>query len=243
MSQTGRRANERLHAHIRAHNERNKSDMATTEEIFRIRLANRESIPGARVGDYIRLPRVHRQHPEFTRITHDWGDTLQTGGHNGSSSYLCESGHISYSGSLDSGVIRADLIPTNETRMGMVWVFKDGIAGAGRGVDREAPMRVFNLRAGADVSGLGELRSPYWLCCLNKDQHLRTCGYWYTITKHGMSHTAFATRDELDGWLLRTGVVLGADLPAERGTHANIPLHYADDIRLVKKGGHYVISK
>jgi hypothetical protein len=214
----------------------------TTEETFSIRLARRDFIPGARVGDFIRLPRFHRQHPEFTRITHDWGDTLQTGGHEGSSSYLCESGQISYSGGLDPGVKREQLIETEETRLGSVWVFKDGIPGAGRGVHQDAPMRVFNLRAGADIKGLYEFSSHYWLACIDEAHHRRTCGYWYLISHYGSSSTAFATKDELMAWLRKTNLVLGQELPAERGTIASIPLHWADDIRLVKQGDHYEIQ-
>ena len=214
----------------------------TTEEIFSSRLAKRDLIAGARVGDYLRLPRVHRHHAEFTRFTHDLGDTLQTGGHAGSSNYLCESGRVSYSGGLDPGVKRADLVDTGDTRPGLVWVFQDGIPGAGRGVDREAPMRVFHLRFGADISGLHELESPYFLACIDEAYHRRTCGYWYLISDYGTSHTAFATKGELIGWCEGRGLVLGADLPAERGTIANMRLHYADDVRLVKVGNHYEIK-
>ena len=69
--------------------------------------------PGPRVGDYIYIPSDDDRIPEYTRITHDWGDQVQTGGHSGSSYYLSEGGCLSYSGSLDPGIKTADLIPTD----------------------------------------------------------------------------------------------------------------------------------
>jgi hypothetical protein len=214
----------------------------TTDETFIDRLAKREARPGPRVGDFIRLPRVHRHHPEFTRITHDWGDTMQTGGNETSSCYLCEGGGISYSGGLDRGVRRDDLVETGETKTGMVWVFKDGISGAGRGVSRPAPMRVFSLRRGADLSGLGELDSSYYLTCLDQSAHEKTCGYWYLIDQRCTSHTAFRSRPEVLAWMEGRGLVPGGTIPVKTGTHAWMRLHYADDVRLVRVGDAWAIK-
>ena len=50
---------------------------------------------------------------------------------------------------------------------------------------------------------------------LNREMHLRTCGYWYTVTSDGMAHTAFATRAGLDRWLMERGLELDGPLDAE----------------------------
>jgi hypothetical protein len=93
---------------------------------------------------------------ETTRFTHDWGDSIQTGGC-GSGFYLGE-GYISYSGGLDSGVKTSDLKPTDEKMKGWIWIFDKDIWGAGRGVDFEIDFRVFELIEGADLSGLPQMR-------------------------------------------------------------------------------------
>lgn len=167
--------------------------------------------PGARVGDYIRLPRVHPKLGEITRITHDHGDKLQTGGMGGSF-YFSPRGFLSYSGSLDPGVGTTQLLPTEETRDGPVWFFDEDRSGAGRGVYFSAPMRVFTLRDGVDLSGIGELRCPYFLACLDAERHAQTCGYWYTISRDAISHSAFATREELMAWLANNGLELTREL-------------------------------
>lgn len=171
---------------------------------------------GARVGDYLRLwagpgpcP-AHRN--EFTRFTHDWGDSLQTGGHSGSSYYLGD-GYLSYSGSLDSGISRASLIQTNYTKMGDVWFFDEDWAGAGRGVNFEIPHRVFTIKPGANTNGIEFESEYYWLQVLTEEYHQRTCNYWYTITARGcMAHTAFTTERELLAWMDKKGLVLAQPL-------------------------------
>lgn len=201
----------------------------TNAEIMADRIEKFNALEGARVGDYVRLPRRHQHHGEFTRITHDWGDTLQTGGMGGS--FYLGAGWLSYSGSLDSGIARAQLVATDETRIGPFWFFDEDRSGAGRGISFEAPMRVFTVREGADLSGLGELRCPFSLCCINETQHRNTCGYWYLIYNHAMNHTAFATVEELAAWLSKNDLVLASPLPAERGTFAAIDLLYTEGAR------------
>lgn len=66
----------------------------------------------------------------------------------------------------------------------------------------------------------GRTYAKLWLCCLDPEQHERTCGYWYTVTCDGFTpHTAFRTKDALLAWLQRRGLRLPNDLPAERGEH------------------------
>jgi hypothetical protein len=208
-----------------------ETKQARNAELLARRLARFNARDGARVGDFIRLPRVHRHHVEFTRITHDWGDKLQTGGGTHGAYFMCRSGFMSYSGSLDAGIASAQIVPTDETRNGSLWFFDQDQSGAGRGVYFSAPMRVFAVREGADLSGLDELRCPFHLTCLDKRAHAQTCGYWFTITHRATSHTAFATVEELTAWLAKNGLVPSRPLPAEPKTFATIPLYYSDDIR------------
>lgn len=70
---------------------------------------------------------------------------------------------------------------------------------------------------------------------LSLDYHLRTCGYWYTVTCGAFAHTAFATRAGLDRWLQERGLRLAGKLDEEPshceviGTYrTNSHLHDAD---------------
>ena len=87
--------------------------------------------PGPRVGDYVYLPADDTHAEYYTRITHDWGDQVQTGGHEHSQFYFHASGTLDYSGGLDSGVATADLIATEEKKNGSAWFFDGNIRGAG----------------------------------------------------------------------------------------------------------------
>jgi hypothetical protein len=176
----------------------------------RVEAFNRRA--GPRVGDYLKLPRTDPRQGEFTRFTHDWGDHIQTGGGEHGQYYLMPHGYLSYSGSLDPGLAKAAVLPLAETKPGAVWFFDGDISGAGRGVDCMVPMRVFVPHANADLSSIGELRCPYHLCVLGPDQHQRTCGYWYTITRHAISQTAFRTEDELRAWLTQNALGLSHPL-------------------------------
>lgn len=104
---------------------------------------------GARVGDYLKMP-----YGLYTRFTHEWECHIQTGGGSGSF-FLGE--YISYSGSLDSGVKKADIQLTNETRKGQIWFFDKNISGANRGVYYEIDFRVFELKEGANTNGLPQI--------------------------------------------------------------------------------------
>ncbi len=115
-------------------------------------LADREreynAIPGPRVGDFLKLPSG-----AYTRFTYDWGDTLQTGGSSHGGYYLSD-GSVSYSGGLDPGIKRADLLETPEFKPGWFWFFDHNYPRAHGGVDFPVSCRVFVPREGADLSGL-----------------------------------------------------------------------------------------
>jgi hypothetical protein len=74
---------------------------------------------GVRVGDYVRLPTIDKRQKEYTRITHLWTDTAQTGG--GGSYFLSSRGFMDFSGGLDTGVFLKDLELSTETKAGAVW--------------------------------------------------------------------------------------------------------------------------
>lgn len=182
------------------------------------RMAAYDERPGPRVGDFLSLTVPDDRCRDYTRFTHDWGDRLQTGGSEHGSYYL--GGGLSYSGGLDPGISKADLVPTGLVREGSVWFFDRGISGAGRGVEFRAPFRVFTVRDGADIRGIDELRCPYHLSVLNEQSHLRTCGYWYVVTKRAMAETAFATEALLREWLAKNRLVLTAPLtPPGEASH------------------------
>jgi hypothetical protein len=127
-----------------------------TSEVNLSILAEREKqfnqVAGPRVGDYLLMP-----YGLYTRFTHAWDETIQTGG--GSGSFFFGSGYCSYSGGLDSGVSYTDLIETTETKKGAIWFFDKNISGAGRGVYFEIPFRVFTLKEGANTNGLPQIKA------------------------------------------------------------------------------------
>lgn len=199
--------------------------MKTNTEILNERQAKFNKIQGPRVGDYLYIPSNDKRVPEYTRFTHDWTDSIQTGGIGGSF-YLGGSGSLSYSGGLDSGVKVADLILTDATKEGSIWFFDEGVVGAGRGKTFSIPMRVYTLKGGADLKGLYHITCPFYLTALTPEMHNGTCGYWYTITNHAMAHTAFKTKEELMTWLHENNLGLTQDLPEEKGLFMSQRLKY-----------------
>lgn len=120
----------------------------TNEQILSEREAKYNEKPGARVGDFLKLP-----NGEFTRFTYDWGSKIQTTGFTGGSYYLSV-GHISYSGGLYAGVKKSDIRQTDEVKEGEIWFFDGDRPRAGGGVYFSMNFRVFELVEGADTSGL-----------------------------------------------------------------------------------------
>jgi hypothetical protein len=202
---------------IASHEAREHAKRQRNQEALARRLAEFNARTGPRVGDYIRLPDLHPKLGKWTRFTHHHGDLVQTGGGVHSSYYLGH-GYLSYSGGLDRGVKPDTLLPTAETKDGSVWFFDGEQAGAGRGVDFMAPMRVFTLREGADIRGISELECPFSLNVLDEEmrKHWReiygsSSGRdFYQVTKRMGFGNVFAcvTREELDAWLAKSELKL-----------------------------------
>lgn len=190
--------------------------MKTNIEILTERETAFNEIKGPRVGDYLYIPSKDDRVPEYTRFTLKWDTIIQTGGSINGDYYLGESGGLSYSGGLDPGVKITDLILTNTTKDGTVWFFDENWPRAGAGKTFSIPMRVYNLKEGADLRGLHHIRCPYQLTTLAPEMHGKTCGYWYTITKNDISHTAFKTKEELMGWLNKNKLALSQEVPEEK---------------------------
>lgn len=180
-----------------------KLAIRTNEQILADRMARFDRMPGPRVGDFLRLPRIDPRVPEFDRFTHDWGDTLQTGGMSGS--YYHGGSHLCYSGGLDPGIAKADIVATGETWHGEVWFFDRDIAGKGRGVYFSAPMRIFDLRPGADASQVWTVRCPYHLNLVHNVQF--PAGRW-CVTKGPYSHRGFDRFEELQEWAAAENIAL-----------------------------------
>lgn len=109
----------------------------------------RHNHPGVIQGDYIR-----RADGLLTRVTDASFENAQTLGYgdngftatgDGGSFSLGASGHMSYSGSLSSGVPLSHLRDTGERRKARAWFFHHGQSGAHRGVDCEVFVRVWEL--------------------------------------------------------------------------------------------------
>src|ERR1051326_598604 len=120
-------------------------------EILAERVEAYNDIAGPRRGDYVKTPdgKYHR----FAWVHDDNIQCVWGGG-----SFYLGKGYIEYSGGLNAGVKRADLIPTGETKAGEIWFFHHNDARAYNGVVTEIKFRVYALKAGADLSGLWEWR-------------------------------------------------------------------------------------
>ena len=101
----------------------------------------RDAIEGPRIGDFIRFPTG-----ELERFSHDHGANLQTSPE-WAGSYCLHSPWASFSGSLNPGTPRDQLVLTDEIKEGRFWFFHHGEVGAHRGVDFNIPCRVFTTTA------------------------------------------------------------------------------------------------
>lgn len=122
------------------------------QRLLASRLTNFERFSGPRVGDYLKMP-----HGEYTRFTYDLGDQIQTGGRERSRFYMTTGGQCDFSGTLHSGVLKADLQLTDERKDGLIWFFDQNYQRADGGVEFMVPFRVFTLIDGADTSGLPQI--------------------------------------------------------------------------------------
>jgi len=121
--------------------ERIKRIQKENKELFNKLKREYNKIKGVRVGDYVK-----EKNGNYTRVTYIWPDgQVQTGGHKYGQFFLGK-GYISYSGSLDHGYNIKDLKLTKEKRSGMVWIWREGMPGANRGVEYMMKFRVFKVK-------------------------------------------------------------------------------------------------
>lgn len=172
-------------------------------------IKQRDAVPGIRVGDYIRLPRLDPRVPEFDRLTMDLGDRFQTGGLGGS--FYFAGSYMSYSGGLDPGVSSADLIPSDELRAGPAWIFASGVSQGGNAVTFDVPCRVFQLRDGADLAGLWSCEPPW------RVKYYTPAGYsepkWVVEQRRGYDRRLFDTEDEFVDWAGENGFMVDVSTP------------------------------
>lgn len=104
------------------------------------RMSALDAQPGPRVGDFV----IFADGTE-RRISHDWGDALQTSDLTGlwSGRFYLGNGFASFSGGLHPGIPAATFTDTGETRDGSAWIFHHDVRRAHNGVDFTAPFRVF----------------------------------------------------------------------------------------------------
>lgn len=107
-------------------------------QIIESRIEQYNKQQGPRVGDFLKLP-----NGEYHRFSHHWGDGLQT---SKDGSFYFGNGYVSFSGSLDPSIKLSRIVPTEETKLGRVWIFSQDSMGAGRAVYAKVAFRVFELR-------------------------------------------------------------------------------------------------
>lgn len=188
-----------------------KSLEAENAFLLERRLERFNSRQGPRVGDFLQLPKLHPKLEDITRFTHDWGDSIQTGGTRGASYYLSGDGFMSYSGGLDRGVETKFIGKQIAERLGSCWFFSGDVRRAHNGVTFQVPCRVFELLPGADLSNFSELESGFWLCVCDDEQRKRH-GYRYTISRRAINQTAFDSVNGLVEWSRKEELSLPSDL-------------------------------
>lgn len=94
---------------------------------------------GPRVGDWVRMPDYSME-----QFSHDWGDEIQTtDGRFGRSFFMCNNGKGSFSGGLNSAILKEYLTLTEEAKETTFWMFSEGRSGAHRGVNFNILCRVY----------------------------------------------------------------------------------------------------
>lgn len=116
-------------------------------------VAVRGEIAGPRVGDFVLF-----DSGQLERISHDWGEDLQTSP--AGSIYLCPNGHGSFSGGMNPATPLVNMKVTTATLLGAFWFFHHGIAGGGRGVYFQVPCRVYQTTAPYEGFMSGDSQSP-----------------------------------------------------------------------------------
>jgi hypothetical protein len=91
-------------------------------------------------GDFLILPDGSE-----SRITYNWGDSVQDGG--GSSSfYLHSSGNASYSGGLNDPKPVKKITFTGKTKTALFWIFSKNWSGSNRGFHFYIDVKIWELK-------------------------------------------------------------------------------------------------
>ena len=106
------------------------------EEDARNRVALRDKIGGARVGDFLKFSDGH-----YERFCHEWDDGLQTS--LSGSYYLHTNGYVSMSGACNPVVKHEMIEPTDSTITGDFWMFHHDICTAHNAVGIAVKCRLF----------------------------------------------------------------------------------------------------
>jgi hypothetical protein len=169
---------------------------ATNRAILKSRAAAILARPGPAVGDVIRLPRYDKRQAEFTRITHRWANgQLQTGGSVCGAQFYLGDGFADYSGGLDPGMSESDLVATGDTKECGAWFFSENEVCAGNGLAVTVPFKVYDVKEGADLSGVREF-FPRWV--IHRQDH---GGFRVMELSPGYCHYTFFDDEELMTWL------------------------------------------
>jgi len=118
-------------------NDKNKAILAEKEKAF-------DAIPGPRIGDF------YINENNYSRFTHDWGDSIQSQYENINGSFYLGNGYVSYSGGLSPAISKVDLELTNGVKEGVFWFFNENMAMANNGIkvwlNCRLNCRVFKLK-------------------------------------------------------------------------------------------------
>lgn len=112
--------------------------------ILKVRIKAREKLEGFLVGDFLLF-----DDGSYGRISHVWCDGNQWS--RGGSFYLGGGGGASFSGGLNPSIDNDRFELMEETKTGNFWFFHHNLSGAHRGVQCEAPCKVYRVRGGQYV--------------------------------------------------------------------------------------------
>jgi len=147
-------------SHYYKRNRVKDNDIAKDAAIIAGRIAALDSIPGIRVGDFLRLKNgqpTQRGHDrvingDLARVAHDWGDSVQPSAERGpcARSFYLDDGEVSHSGGLESAIPITDFTRTGESVYGLIWIFHLDVMGGGRAVRAMIPFRVYEQFSSGD---------------------------------------------------------------------------------------------
>jgi hypothetical protein len=162
------------------------------------------------VGDFIRF-----QDGSLRRISASYEDAHQ---HSRCGSfYLGAKGYSSFSGGLDRSVKQEAMELTEETQEGTFWIWKDGVSGAGRGVNVSLPCRVWSYMRRDVMPDTWDRQHEYCVLVLKHNEPSTEMGYRVLVTKLHAAHTAFRTEEEFNSWMSANGLQRYADIQDSRG--------------------------